>query len=329
MSNYLGLMQLVLFASVGFALLAALISLIVYPLVRKRLLQQAPARRANILLIWLLAPASVGLLFTLLSLMPSFLSLLGIEQDHCSVHDGHLHLCLIHPPLPLDNIVSWGLIPLLGVMAVVFSGTLILGLVRGYKLYKGLMMASRKHDEQDFHIVEWNGPIALSAGLYHMSVFISGQLIQSLTAKQLDVVIAHERSHAERKDALRQLLAHALSFAHMPWMRRSLLADMNLACEQACDEAAAHITGDRLHVADTIVSIERMFIRKPLPFSALSISGSDITERVESLLRKPHTNSPSWRRHLILTGILVFVGAFASAGELHHHTESILGFLTR
>jgi beta-lactamase regulating signal transducer with metallopeptidase domain len=329
MSNYLGLIQLALFASVGFAFLAALISRVVYPLIRKRLLQQAPARRSNILLIWLLVPASVGLLFTLLSLMPSFLSLMGIDQDHCSVHDGHVHLCLIHPPLPLDNITSWGLITLLGVMAVIFAGKAILGIVRGYKLYKGLMMASLKHGEQDFRIVEWNGPLALSAGLSHMSVFISRQLMQSLTTKQLDVVLAHERSHAERKDTLRQLIAHALSFAHIPWMRRSLLADMNLASEQACDEAAARITGDRLHVADTIVSIERMFIQKPLPFSALSISGSDITARVESLLHKPHADSPSWRGHLILTGILVLIAAFTSAGELHHHTESILGFLTR
>jgi len=329
MSDYLGLMQLALFASVGFAFLAALISRIVYPLARKRLLQQAPARRANILLIWLLAPAFIGLLLTLLSLMPSFLSLMGGYQDHCNVHDGHLHLCLIHPPLPLNNITSWAFITLLGVMAVVFAGTVIFGLVRGYKLNKGLMMASRKHEKQDFRIVEWNGPLALSAGLHRMSVFISGQLMKNLTDKQLNVVLAHERSHAERKDALRQLFAHALSFAHIPWVRRSLLADMNLACEQACDEAAARIMGDRLLVADTIVSIERMYIQKPLSLSALSISGSDITARVESLVHDQHADSPSWRRYLILTGILLLIATFASVGELHHHTESILGFLTR
>lgn len=328
MSNYIGLIQLALFACVGFAFLAALISWVVYPLVRKRLLQQPPARRSNTLLIWLLAPASVGLLFTLLSLVPSFLSLMGVDEDHCSVHYGGLHLCLIHPPLPIDNIFSWSLITLLGVMAAIFAGTVILGLVRGYKLYKSLMMVSRKHDEYDFRIVEWNAPLALSAGLYHMSVFISVQLMQSLTAKQLDVVLAHERGHAERKDTLRQLIAHTLSFAHLPWMRRSLLADMNLSCEQACDETAAHITGDRLHVADTIVSIERMFSKQQLPFTAMSITGSNVSQRVESLLLEPAENGPRYGVYLLVV-VVVLIALFASGEELHHHTESILGFLTK
>ncbi len=329
MSSYLGLMQFGLFASCGFACFTALISRAVYPWARKQLLQSTPERRSNILLIWLLAPAFIGLLFTLLSLMPSLLSLMGIDQDHCGVHDGHLHLCLIHPPLPVDNMISWVFITVLAVVAIIFAGTVMLGLVRGHKLYNALMMASRNHDGHGLRIVEWDGPLAVSAGLYRMSVFISKQLIQSLTSRQLDVVLAHEQKHAQRKDALRQLLAHTLSFAHLPGLRSSLLADMDLACEQACDEAAARIIGDRLYVAETIVSIERMFIRKPLPFTALSISGSNITERVESLVQKPAVDSCSWRVRLILGGMLLLLAAFASAGELHHHTESILGFLAR
>ena len=191
------------------------------------------------------------------------------------------------------------------------------------------MMASRQCNERDIHIVEWDGPLAISAGVYRMRVFVSEHLMQALTPQQLNVVLAHERMHTQRKDALRHLLGHALSYAHIPWLRKHLLADMDLACEQACDEAAANSTGDRLHVADTIVSIERMFIQKQPAFMALSISGSNITQRVESLLHKPASESSFWQSYLSLAGLVLLIAAFTSFEELHHQTESILGFLTR
>lgn len=329
MIQYLGLFQFGLLASFGFAILAALVSLAVYPLVSPMLINLAPAQRSNILLAWLLTPACVGLLFTLLTFTPCLLSIFGIAPDHCSVHDGHLHLCLIHPPLPADGMLSSMLIMLLGAVILFFAGIYSLSLVRACRLHRKLMMASIQCNERDIRIVEWDGPLAISAGVYRMRVFISEQLIRTLTSQQLDVVLAHERKHAQRKDALRTLLGHAFSFAHIPWLRKRLLADMDLACEQACDEAAANKTRDRLHVADTIVSIERMFIRQRPTFMALSISGSNITQRVESLLHKPAAELSFWQSYLTFVGLVLLIAAFASTEELHHHTESILGFLTR
>lgn len=329
MTQYLGLFQFGLLASFGFATLAALASLAIYPLVRPVLTNLAPARRSNILLAWLLTPACIGLLFTLLTFIPSLLSIFGIAPDHCSVHDGHLHLCLIHPPLPADGMLSSILIILLGAVALFFAGIYTLSLVRAYRLHRTLMMASRQCNERDIRIVEGDGPLAISAGIYHMRVFVSEHLMRVLTSQQLHVVLAHERMHAQRKDALRHLLGHALSYAHIPWLRKHLLADMDLACEQACDEAAANSTGDRLHVADTIVSIERMFIQKQPAFMTLSISGSNITQRVESLLHKPAAELSFWQSYLTLASLVLLIATFASTEELHHQTESILGFLTR
>jgi Zn-dependent protease with chaperone function len=329
MSNYLGLFQFGLLASFGFAVLTALASLAVYPLVRQRLFALPPARRSNILLTWLLAPAFVGLLFTLLSFMPSLFSIFGIVADHCDVHDTHLHLCLIHPPLPADSMISWLLVTILAAMAVILAGTYTLGLVRARRFYKALMMASHQHDGDDIRVVDWNIPLAISAGVYRMRVFISAQLMQILTSQQLEVVLAHEQAHSHRKDALRHLVGQALSFAHIPWLRRRLLADMDLACEQACDEAAASRTCDRLHVADTIVSIERLFGKQELPVTVLSISGSNISQRVESLLLEPAVYVPTNRAYIVLIGITLLIASFAFVDELHHQTESILGFLIR
>jgi len=263
-----------------------------------------------------------------MAFMPSLFSVFGIAADHCSVHDGHLHLCLIHPPLPADSVLSSLLIMLLGAAALCFVGIYAISLMSGYRLHKSLMMASRQHGKQDIRIVEWDGPLAISAGFYRMRVFISAELMQALTPQQLDVVLAHERTHVKRKDALRHLLGHTLSFAHIPWLRRRLLADMDLACEQACDEAAASSTGDRLHVADTIISVERMFSRQQLPFTVLSISGSNISQRVESLLLEPTAYVPAYRTHILIAATLL-IASLASVNELHHQTESILGFLVR
>ncbi len=328
MSSYFGLFQFGLLASFGFAALTALVSLAVYPLVRQRLIVLAPAQRSNILLVWLLAPAFIGLLFTLLCFMPSFFSLLGVVQDHCNVHDDHLHFCLIHPPLPVDNMISWALIIILGGVVVIFAGIYTLDLVRAYHFHKSLMMTSRYHDEHDIHVVECSRLLAISVGVYRMRVFISKRLMQILTSKQLDVVLAHEQAHSRRKDVLRHLVGRTLSFAHIPCLRRHLLADMDLACEQACDEVAANRIDDRLYVADTIVFIERLFSKQQLPFTALSITGSNINQRVESLLLEPAAYVPAYRAY-VLIGAILLIASFASVDGLHHQTESIFGLLTR
>ncbi|MDX8395792.1 MAG: hypothetical protein R8K22_05185, partial [Mariprofundaceae bacterium] len=86
--NYFGLIQFGLLASVGFAVLAALITTMTYPFVRHRLSQMPPELRSNMLLIWLVAPVVIGVSLTALTFMPSFLSLFGFTPDHCTVHDG-------------------------------------------------------------------------------------------------------------------------------------------------------------------------------------------------------------------------------------------------
>jgi len=329
MTQYFGLFQFGVLTSISFAILVAIISFVVYPLVRPVLNNLSPAWRSNVLLAWLLAPVCLGLCFTLLAMMPSLHSMFGISPDHCNVHDGHMHLCLIHPPLPVDGLLSLLLSMLIGGGSLLFVVVYSVNLLRACKHHKMLMVSSWQYDKQDIRIVEWSGPLAISVGIFRMHVFISEQLIQALKPHQLDIVLAHEQAHVERKDTLRHLLGHAISFAHIPWLRKRLLADMGLACEQACDEIAALGNGGRLQVADTIVSVERMFTVQHKSFSALSIVGSSVIQRVESLLRNPASGLPFQRTYFVLLSVLILIVSFNSVESLHHHTESILGLLTR
>ncbi len=328
MNNYFGLFEFVMIVSLGFSLLVAVVSAVIYPFVQTKLQALAPARRANTLLLWSLAPTLVGVVFTLLSFVPSFLSLMGIVQDDCTVHDAHFHLCLIHPPLPLDSMMSWVLVAFLGIFFVVATFFFMLGLVRALKFRKILMLTSYQHARFDVRVVESKKPLAIAVGFYHMRVFISDYLLQSLSPRQLDVVLAHEQAHLNRKDALWHLVGYVFSFAHMPWLRTRLLSDMNLASEQACDEVAASKTGDRLYVANTIVFLERLFSKQQVPAHAFSIMGSNIQQRVESLLRAPVVHHPSYTFYMT-TIISLLIFSLTSVSEFHHQIEHILELLTR
>lgn len=328
MINYFGVIQLGLLAGSGFAILASLVSAMLYPLLRQRIAKLSPELRSTTLLAWLIAPALIGAMLSLLSFMPSIISLFAFVPDHCSIHDGHLHLCLIHPPLPVESSILQLLLAALVGISAFFIGTPLVDLLRAHKFHRSLMMASRHHETDPVRVVDWDMPLALSVGFRRMRVFISSQLMQTLSPQQLNVVIAHEQAHVSRRDPLRHFIAHAFSFVHIPWLRKALLNDFELATEQACDEVAARKVGDRLQVADTIISVERMFSRQQLPFTVLSIGGSNICQRVESLLLEPVVYVPVHRAHILIAATLLFL-PITLVNELHHQTESILGFLVR
>lgn len=325
--SYFGLIQFGILASFGFAFLAAVISTIAYPLVRQRLSKIPPAPRSNILLLWLIVPVLIGTTLTTLTFLPSFLSLLGLSPDHCTVHDGHLHLCLSHPPLPMNNSILQACLVALLCAGTVYVGRHVLKILRASKMQRSLMMASKPYHMQGVYIVDWDMPLALSVGIRHMKVFISSRLIQVLPSKQLEIVIAHEQAHLNRNDSLRYFIAHAFSFVHFPWLRNNMLRDFDLATEQACDEAAVEITGNRLNVADTILVVERLFNIKKPPFMAMSISGSNISSRVESLLVPSPAHKPVAKAYMALAFFGLLLLTFAMMEDIHHYTESTLQFV--
>lgn len=328
MSNYLGLIQFGLLASLGFAILSALFSVVLYPLVQKRLIELPPPLRSNILLVWLIAPTLIGLALTILTFMPSLFSIAGFAPDHCSVHDGHLHLCLFHPPLPVDSTALQFLLAALVVTAVVYIGMHLSRVLHAYKFQRTLMMASRPYRTDDIRVVDWDMPLALSAGVRRMRVFLSSQLIQSLSSEQLEVVIAHEQGHLSRRDPVRHLVAHTFSFAHIPWLRKKMLMAFDLATEQTCDEVAAEKMGNRLFVADTILTVERLFTMRSYPYLAQSISGSNIAARVESLLSPPANHLSLSKAHMVIIAMGILLILAVTINDFHHFTESILQLIT-
>jgi Zn-dependent protease with chaperone function len=103
------------------------------------------------------------------------------------------------------------------------------------------------------------------------------------------IVIAHEKSHLQRRDSLLQLLARTLALAHFPYIRKALLAHLHVACEQACDETAARETGDPGKVAELLLKIEKLYhghfvTKDSLVLGLLGNSTSTLPGRISALL---------------------------------------------
>jgi hypothetical protein len=127
---------------------------------------------------------------------------------------------------------------------------------------------------------------------------------------------------------LRLVAAALLSAGHLPATRRLLLADLALACEQAADDEAAAAVGDRLRVAEAIVTVERVLGSSQSGLAAaMGMDGASTVARVEGLLREPQASGP-----ILLRGLLWGLAAVAAvllASDLHHLTETLLEALAR
>lgn len=307
----------------GWGLAAALL----YPRLRSRVLALRPVLRARLLLGWAVAPPTMGLSLTLLLFLP-YSPLSFSHGDHCSNHPGlGPHLLQAHAPLPEGvALPAAAVIPPLAGAALFFLLQAFV-VCRGWRARHNLRALGRPAG-QGVWLIASDRPLALSAGFIRPRVYISSALQQGLSQERLRIVLAHERAHVRRRDSLRQYLAEAGSFLHLPRMRKLLLSDMALAAEQACDEVAALEIGDRLRVAETIVTAERLlqsFSCREVPAAAFFL-GNHSVARVEALLE----GSGSGRGSLLLPcGLLLVatVTALAFAEPLHHGAEAWLGRL--
>jgi len=326
-----GTMQLAALAALGFTAVGALGAAVLYPAWRRQRLTTSPAARARGLLAWAAAPAVFALLMTSICFLPSVLGVVGAHADHCARHDDHHpHLCLVHHPANAGSAAGWTILVVVGGVLFLSSGRRLRQLWHTRRLLGALGAVGRWDVTHGVRWVDTAAPLSVVAGLWGGEIIVSSSLARSLPANLLQVVVEHERAHVKRRDALRRVVAQLLCVAHVPAVRARLLADLSVACEQACDEEAARRVGDRLRVAHAIVSVERMFGAHGagLGMLAPAFSGTDVVARVERLVNPPCDVSPSALRvsWLLVAGV---AAAIAVADPLHHVTETALGLLAR
>lgn len=356
MSGRLGTLELAAFVAALGALATSLVAALAWRALRRPLARRLrawhPARRARAALLVAVAPSLLPALLLALCLAPGVAGALGVGHDHCLAHGEHRHLCLIHPAaslgpaagaLLLAGFAAWALGAGREALRVARARRTLAAL-RGVAPGGRLALAGDPADlgddaSADLAVVGSERPFSLTVGLWRPRILLSAALVRALDPLALRVVIEHERAHARRRDALRMLVARLLSWPHLPRLRRALLAELRLAAERACDEAAARRVGDRLRVAETIVAAERLLGAAPLPVARSSpLAGSPLAgvlapgfgedavpARVRALLAgEPAPPRPGTAWRFAAAGLLL---ALLLAEPLHHATEHLLALL--
>lgn len=285
-----------------------------------------PAVRIRRLMLWAAAPLLVGAGLLGATLLPGLLHQLGVAADHCSAHGHHFHICPVHGFHGHHPSLLW--VPL-AAAGLWMSWHLAAGLRDWMRTSSRLRQLGATWDEElGVYRVADSRVFALSGGLLRPATYLSDGAIEQLDETQLQVVLAHETSHADGGHALMKWAASLLGRLHLPATRRHLNEQLELACEQHCDERAAEEAGDPLSVAETIVAVRRMLeAERPLaPGAGAHGFGDGVLEaRVRGLLddewRRPGMGGP-----LVVAAIstLVVVGM---SEPIHHLVETVLAWI--
>lgn len=330
MSPELQSLQLFLTAALGFLALGSLATAALLAVIKPALALWEPRSRHRVLVLLALLPWGLAALLWLAAALPSALALLQSGVDHCPVHDdGHAHLCFVHlPHLPGNPAPLLAMVFLSAYLAIRLA-LAAAAILRPARLATALLRSAHTRRNGDVAVVAGDQPLCVAVGLLRPQVLISRGLIDCLSAADLAVVIAHERAHVRRRDALTTALMRVLAVAQLPWVGPWLLRELAIAAEQACDEEAGRVAGDRLAVAAAILAVARAAEQAPAaPFGSFALAAGTLAveRRVEGLLQ-PSAGAVAalWPWLAAFFGLALALGW--AADELHHAAESLLSAL--
>lgn len=292
---------------------------LLWPRIRQRVGSLRPRTRSLFTFMYVILPPGIAAAVAVLVFTPL---IGGINlSGHCHAMD-----CTAHVPVlfagPISTVVlSVGL--LLGTLTLLFLPAVAL-----WSNWRITVMLTRLADKQvvpDFYLLDTSEAVACCTGLLSPTVIISRGLQQRLTPEQLKIIVSHELAHACRYDNLCRLLA---SWATVIWpaaRRQQVLGDLELACEQACDEYVVESVRNRALVAEVIKTVATWQSGKD---SALTDKHSLWQDRVSALMQLSEDDSMrGWKTAMsVVTGSAVLM--LVASDGLHRATEA-LAFIVR
>lgn len=323
-------MKLLVLCLAAFALVASMTSLgieLILPRLQDLAARLAPRPRVRLWIGVILLPLTVGLL----SVVVSFLPLLGVGTDHCLAHGPHHpHLCYRHmtgTPGVLLHLVAVVCLVRLAHATYVTVSTLYLGASTADAMRQASERAA------DIHVFPSAERRAFVAGHFRPRIYVSRGLF-SLGSEFVEPVVAHERAHALGLDVLWRALCPLIGCGHLPWLMAHLRHQLAAAQELAADaEAAAGLEDGHLRVARALLLLSRERLHQRVdraiaPAAEIGFAEGDLKARVRALLERDRAPSV-WAARGLWFGVLILPAALLGFhGAVHHALETILGTLS-
>jgi uncharacterized protein (TIGR03435 family) len=142
-------------------------------------------------------------------------------------------------------------------------------------------------------------------GIFRPVLLLPGGITDRLTVDQLKAIFLHEMCHVRWRDNLTAALHLAVEtvfwfYPLVRWIRKPLIDER----ERACDEEVLRVIDEPGVYAQGILNICR-FYHEPPAFCASGVTGSNLRNRIEAIMRNDKAVSLNGRRKLLLGLIAV------------------------
>jgi uncharacterized protein (TIGR03435 family) len=203
---------------------------------------------------------------------------------------------------------------LFGVWVSGFLGITVSWLVRWRRISAAVRAGSPAHLELPIKTV--SSPTLLEPGVFGIlrPVLLLPEGIECrLTPAQLELIVAHEICHAQRRDNLTAAIHMAVEtifwFHPMVWWIGKRLVEER---ERCCDEEVLKAASDPKVYAEGILNVCKFYLSSPIA-CASGISGPDLKNRIQSIMANRVGNSLNLGRRVLLisASLLAIAGPVA------------------
>lgn len=149
-------------------------------------------------------------------------------------------------------------------------------------------------------------------GIWRPVLLLPEGILERLSQREMDAIVAHERCHLQRQDnltaAIHMLITNIFWFHPLLWWIGARLVEER---ERACDESVLDLGNDPAIYAESILKVCRFYFPSPLACAA-GVSGANLKQRMETIME----NRTALRLNAARKSLLAGVAAAAIAAPL-------------
>jgi beta-lactamase regulating signal transducer with metallopeptidase domain len=190
-----------------------------------------------------------------------------------------------------------------------------------YQLQK-LLEKSATRRFMDFRILPLDKPQAFVLGFFRPKIYLSRGLFNEFDKSARKTIVAHEKTHLQRRDPLRRLLTSIALIFHLPSAVAEINRQMALIQELIADNRAVDQSGCRMNLAQLLVNFARMHTGEKM--TAFEFGNSNIEIRVHHLLDHEARSAKISLVAFAVAGFVLFGCAVVFSPKLHLLFELIL-----